>query len=81
MLFLTVNSSGRNNVVAFALIEQEDQRYFNKIAQQFSQWMHNVNPATLIIERHLKLYQALKEQMPKSKILFDYLHIQKMLKT
>lgn len=43
--------------------------------------MHNVQPDVLIIERHLKLYQALKESMPKTKILFDYQHIQKMLKT
>ena len=44
-------------------------------------WVHGVQPTTLIIERHLKLYQALKESMPQSKILFDYQHIQKMLKT
>ena len=75
VLFLTVSNSGRSNVVAFALIENEDHSYFQKICQQFAQWTHNVQPLTIIIERHLKLYQALRESFSQSKILFDYLHI------
>lgn len=36
VLFLTVSATGRSNVVGIALIEQEDQRYFQKICLQFS---------------------------------------------
>jgi len=41
ILFLTISSNGKSNVVGFALIEQEDQFYFNKVIKQFVQWMHN----------------------------------------
>ena len=36
VLFLTVSSTGKSNVVGIALIEAEEHKYFQKIVQQFS---------------------------------------------
>lgn len=37
-------------------------------------------PQTVIIERHLKLFSAFREQIPDAAVLFCYFHIQRTLK-
>ena len=75
VLFMVVSNTGKSNVVAFALVEAEEHIYFQRVMQQFNMWMHNTHPQTVIIERHLKLYQALREAMSSTKILFDFQHV------
>ena len=43
--------------------------------------MQGISPQTIIIERQLKLYQALQDTMHSSNVLFCYFHILRTLKT
>ena len=52
------------------------------MSRLFVKQMGGLSPKTVIIERQLKLYQALKDTLsPKTEVLFCYYHIVRTLKT
>ena len=79
-MFFTVSNTGKSQLLALALIEKEEPSFFNKILSCFLRHMNNTQPQTVIIERHLKLFNAFKEHMPDATVLFCYFHIQRTLK-
>ena len=81
MLWFTVTSTGHSHLIALAMYEKEEISFFYRVAKCFLRSMHNVVPYTIIIERQLKLCQALKDVMPTSQVLFCYFHILRTLKS
>ena len=81
MFWFTVANSGQSQLVALAMYEREEHQYFARVTQCFMNQMSEIPPKTIIIERQLKLYQALKDVTPSSDVLFCYYHILKTLKT
>ena len=75
LMFFTVSNTGKSQMLGFSLIEKEEPYFFEKAAQCFLKHMNSVQPQTLIIERHLKMYTSFKENMPNSAVLFCYFHI------
>jgi len=63
------------------MYEREEAYYFTRVSKCFMDQMDAQAPKTIIIERQLKLHQALKECCPTSNVLFCYYHILKTLKT
>lgn len=81
MFYFVVTNTGQSCLVAMALYEKEETNYFARVQRCFNVFM-GASPRVLIIERQLKLYQALKDELPASTaILFCYFHILKTLKT
>lgn len=66
MMWFTVTSTGHSQLIAFTMYEKEELSYFQRVVKCFLRAMHNVVPHTVIIERQLKLCQALKDVMPTS---------------
>ena len=64
-----------------AMIEREETAQFARVSRTFLKNMHGVSPSTIVIERQLKLYQALQDTLPSSSVLFCYFHILRTLKT
>ena len=81
ILWFSVSNTGQSQLIAFAMIEREETAQFARVAKSFLKQMHNVTPQTIIIERQLKLYQALQDTMHNSNVLFCYFHILRTLKT
>jgi len=81
MLWFTVTATGHSQLVALTMYEKEEIGFFQRVAKCFLRAMHNVVPQTIIIERQLKLCQALKDVMPTSQVLFCYFHILRTLKS
>ncbi len=75
MMFFTVTNTGKSQLIGFALVDKEEPYFFNKAASCFLKHMNNTHPQTVIIERHLKLYQSFKDHMPNTAVLFCYFHI------
>ncbi|CDW86622.1 far1-related protein [Stylonychia lemnae] len=80
VMIFTVSNTGKSVLLAIVLIEKEETSYFQRMAQCFLKHMNNSQPETCIIERQLKLYQALNNTMQKTKVLFCFHHIQKTFK-
>lgn len=81
MMWFSVTSTGHSQLIAFTMYEKEELSFFQRVAKCFLRSMHNVVPQTIIIERQLKLSQALKDMMPTSQVLFCYFHILRTLKS
>ena len=82
IFWFTVSNTGQSQLVAFAMIEKEETSQFAKVSRLFVKQMGGLSPKTVIIERQLKLYQALKDTLsPKTEVLFCYYHIVRTLKT
>ncbi len=64
MMFFTVTNTGKSQMLGFALLDKEEPYFFNKAAACFLKHMSNTHPQTIIIERHLKLYQSFKSTCP-----------------
>lgn len=80
VLLFAVGNTGKSLLIGMALIEKEETYYFSKMTQSFLKTMNFITPQTIIIERQLKLYSSLKENMSQSNILFCFYHIQRTFK-
>ena len=75
LMFFTVSNTGKSQMLGLSLVEKEETNFFNRAVQCFLKHFNGLAPLTVIIERHLKLYNAFKELMPESAVLFCYFHI------
>jgi hypothetical protein len=80
MMIFCVTNTGQSAMVAFSFYEREETANFARVLRCFQVYMTQT-PKTIIIERQLKLYQALKDEYPQTNVLFCYFHILKTLKT
>ena len=64
MIFVVTNT-GQSALVAFSLYEKEETQYFARIQRCFNVFMGQ-HPRVMIIERQLKLFQALKDELPQT---------------
>jgi hypothetical protein len=61
LLFFQVSNTGKSQLLAISLVDKEEPQSFGKSVASFINHMNKVAPKTVILERHLKLYQAFKE--------------------
>ena len=81
ILWFNVSNTGQSQLIALAMVEREETAAFARVSKAFLKHMGNVSPQTIIIERQLKLFQALQDTMHSSTVLFCYYHIWRTLKT
>ena len=65
LMIFVVTNTGQSALVAFSLYEKEETQYFARIQSSFNVFMGQ-HPRVMIIERQLKLFQALKDELPQT---------------